>query len=152
MKKTLILFLFFAALGVQAQYGSINAILTILEEKKGVNKNISNVNIDDVKFVIIKEFDDRTERNFIVIKGNNATYVEVFDDKKTGETSANVFSGDIVRSKHQVISLRADLLEGRKIPIPITKTFLMTEQKKILYLIDINSKERWIEESSLNKK
>lgn len=152
MKKTLILFLFFAALGVKAQYGSINAILTILEEKKGVNKNISNVNIDDVKFVIIKEFDDHTERNFIVIKGNKATYVEVFDDKQTGETSANVFSGDIVRSKYQVISLRADLLEGRKIPIPITKTFLMTEQKKILYLIDINSKERWIEESSLNKK
>ena len=152
MKKLFIFLLFISTLGLKAQYGSVNAILDILEAKKGLNKNLSDVNIDDVKFIIIKEFDDHTERNFIIIKGNNATYVEVFDDKQTGETSSNVFSGDIVRSKHQIISLRADQLEGEKIPIPITKTFLMTQQKKILYLIDINSKERWIEESSINKK
>ena len=85
-------------------------------------------------------------------RGLPGLIIEVFDDKKTGETSSNVFSGDVVRSKHQIISLRADHLEGQKIPIPITKTFLMTEQKKILYLIDVNSKERWIEESSINKK
>ena len=152
MKKLFIFLLFISTLGLKAQYGSVNAILDILEAKKGLNKNLSDVNIDDVKFIIIKEFDDHTERNFIIIKGNKATYVEVFDDKQTGETSSNVFSGDIVRSKHQIISLRADQLEGEKIPIPITKTFLMTQQKKILYLIDINSKERWIEESSINKK
>lgn len=152
MKKLFIFLLFISTLGLKAQYGSVNAILDILEAKKGLNKNLSDVNIDDVKFIIIKDFDDHTERNFIIIKGNKATYVEVFDDKQTGETSSNVFSGDIVRSKHQIISLRADQLEGEKIPIPITKTFLMTQQKKILYLIDINSKERWIEESSINKK
>ena len=123
-----------------------------MEERKGINKNLINVNIDDTKFVFIKDFDDHTERNFIVLKGSQATYVEVFDDKQTGETSANVFSGDIVRSKHQIISMRADKLEGKKIPIPITKTFLLTEQKKILYLIDINTRERWIEERSINKK
>ena len=152
MKKLFIFLLFISTLGLKAQYGSVNAILDILEAKKGLNKNLSDVNIDDVKFIIIKDFDDHTERNFIIIKGNKATYVEVFDDKQTGETSSNVFSGDIVRSKHQIISLRADQLEGEKIPIPITKTFLMTQQKKILYLIDINTKERWIEESSINKK
>ncbi len=152
MKKLFIFLLFISTLGLKAQYGSVNAILDILEAKKGLNKNLSDVNIDDVKFIIIKDFDDHTERNFIIIKGNKATYVEVFDDKQTGETSSNVFSGDIVRSKHQIISLRADQLEGEKIPIPITKTLLMTQQKKILYLIDINSKERWIEESSINKK
>ena len=152
MKKIFVFFLFISAMGLKAQYGSVNAILTILEEKKGVNKNLKNVNIDDIKFVLIKEFDDHTERNFIVIKGNQATYVEVFDDKQTGKTSSNVFSGDIVRSKNEIISLRADKLEGKRIPIALTKTFLMTQQKKILYLIDINSKDRWIEESSLNKK
>ncbi|QOW10480.1 hypothetical protein Q73A0000_08930 [Kaistella flava (ex Peng et al. 2021)] len=152
MKKILALFLFISALGLKAQYGSANAILEILEAKKGLNKNLGDVNIDDVKFVLIKDFDDHTERNFIIIKGKQATYVEVFDDKQTGDTSSNVFSGDIVQSKHQIISLRADKLEGRKIPIAITKTFLMTKQKDILYLIDINSKERWIEESAINKK
>lgn len=152
MKKIFALFLLGSFLGLKAQYGTINAILDRLEERKGINKNLINVNIDDTKFVFIKDFDDHTERNFIVLKGSQATYVEVFDDKQTGETSANVFSGDIVRSKHQIISMRADKLEGKKIPIPITKTFLLTEQKKILYLIDINTRERWIEERSINKK
>ena len=152
MKKTFALFLLVSFLGLKAQYGTINAILDRLEERKGINKNLINVNIDDTKFVFIKDFDDHTERNFIVLKGSQATYVEVFDDKQTGETSANVFSGDIVRSKHQIISMRADKLEGKKIPIPITKTFLLTEQKKILYLIDINTREHWIEERSINKK
>lgn len=152
MKKIFVLFLFISAVGLKAQYGSVNAILSILEEKKGINKNVSNVDINDVKFVLIKEFDDHNERDFVVIKGDKATYVEVFDDKQTGETSSNVFTGDVVRSKNQIVSLRADQLEGKKIPIAITKTFLMTQQKKILYLIDINTKERWIEESSINKK
>ncbi|MGA9211737.1 hypothetical protein [Kaistella sp.] len=152
MKKIFALFLFISALGLKAQYGNANIILNLLEQKNGINKNLDHVNIDDVKFVLIKDFDDHTERDFVIIKGNQATYVEVFDDKQTGESSSNVFSGDIVRSKHQIISLRADKLEGKKIPIAMTKTFLMTKQKDILYLIDFNSKERWIEESAINKK
>lgn len=137
---------------IKAQYSSINAILTLLEERKGINQNLKDVNIDDTKFVLIKDFEDHTERSFIVIKGNKATYVEMFDDKKTGETSSNVFSGDIMRTRRNIISLRADQLEGKKIPIAITKTLLMTKQKKILYLVDLNSKERWIEENAINKK
>ena len=152
MKKIVALFLFFSVLGLKAQYGSINAILDELEERRGVNKNLKNVSINNIKFVLIKEFDDHTERNFIIIKGDQATYVEVFDDKQTGQSTSNVFSGDIVRSKNEIISLRADKLEGKKIPIALTKTFLMTKQKKILYLIDINTQERWIEEGSINKK
>ena len=153
MKKSLVLALFlFAAGGLRAQYGSVNAILDRLEERRGVNQNLSNVNIDDKKFVLIKDFDDHTERSFLVIKGNQATYIEIFDDKSTGESVSNVFSGDIVRSKHNIISLRANLLEGKQIPIAVTKTFLMTKQKKILYLIDINSRERWIDEISIINK
>ena len=137
---------------IKAQYGTLNAILERLEEKKGMNQNLENVTIDDAKFVLIKDFQDHTERSFMIFKGKNATYVEVFDDKKTGESSANVFTGDIVRSKKNIISLRADKLEGTKIPFPVTKTLLMTKQKKTLYLIDVNTKERWIEESAINKK
>lgn len=137
---------------MKAQYGSVNAILDRLEAKRGVNKNLQDVNIDNTKFVLIKEFDDHTERSFLIIKGTIATYVEIFDDKKTGETSSNVFTGDAVRTNHNIVSLRADKLEGTKIAVPVTKTFLMTQQKKVLYLIDINSKDRWIEESAINKK
>ena len=144
--------LILSSLVVKAQYGSINAILDRLEAKKGINKNLKDVNIDNTKFVLIKEFSDHTERSFIIIKGKLATYVEIFDDKKSGETSSNVFSGDIVRTNHNIVSVRADKLEGAKIAIPVSKTFLMTKQKEVLYLIDINSKDRWIEESAINKK
>lgn len=153
MKKIIFSIVFcFSTLGLNAQYGSINAIIQKLEESRGINQNLSDVNIDDRKFILIKDFEDHTERSFIIIKGNLATYVEMFDDKKNGETSSNVFSGDIVRSQHNIISLRADKLEGKKIPLPVTKTLLMTKQKKFLYLVDINTKERWIEESAINQK
>lgn len=100
MKKIIIGISFFGAtLGLKAQYGTLNDILTRLEERKGVNQNLENVNIDNKKFVYIKDEADHTERDFIVIKGNKVTYVEVFDDKATGETSSNVFSGDIIRNK-----------------------------------------------------
>ena len=150
-KLILLIAILASSLALKAQYGTLNAILDRLEEKRGVNKDLKDVNIDDIKFVLIKDFDDHTERNFVIIKRNKATYVEMFDDKQTGETSSNVFSGDVVRSKHNIISLRADKLEGKQIALAITKTFLMTMQKKVLYLIDVNTKERWIAESAFNK-
>ena len=153
MKKlatvTLILIL---SISAKAQYGSLNAIIERLEEKKGINQDLSDVNIDNKKFIFLKEFDDHTERSFVVIKGNKATYVELFDDKQTGETSSNVFSGDVVRSNKNIISVRCDLLEGQKIAIPLTKTFLLTKQKKIVYLVDITTKDRWIDELSFKQK
>jgi hypothetical protein len=152
MKKLFIGILFLGAtFGFKAQYGTLNNILSRLEERKGINKNLESVNIDDKKFVLIKDSPDHTERNFIVIKGKNATYVEVFDDKATGESTSNVFSGDVVRSRKNIISLRADLLENKKVPIPVTKTLLLTRQDGILYLIDVNNKDRWIDEESFSK-
>lgn len=151
MRKLLIGILFFGTLGVKAQYGSLNAILDRLEARKGINQNLEKVDIDNKKFVFIKDETDHTERDFIVIKGKSATYVEVFDDKATGESSSNVFTGDIVRKKN-IISLRADVLEGKKIPMPVTKTLLLTQQDNILYLIDVNTRDRWIDEASYSKK
>ncbi|GEN69274.1 MULTISPECIES: hypothetical protein [Chryseobacterium] len=151
MKKILIGTLFLGTLGLKAQYGTLDAILTKLEERRGINQNLDNVNIDNKKFVFIKDEADHTERDFIIIKGNNATYVEVFDDKATGESSSNVFTGDIIRKKN-IISLRADKLEDKKIPLPVTKTLMLTKQKDILYLIDVNTRDRWIDEESYSKK
>ncbi len=76
MKKIfLIALIFTTAVGIRAQYGSINAILDRLEEKRGVNKNLKDVNIDDAKFVLIKDFEDHTERSFVIIKVNKENYV-----------------------------------------------------------------------------
>lgn len=137
---------------MQAQnYGTLNDILDRLEQRKGINQNLENVSVDNKKFVLIKDFEDHTERSFIVLKGKDATYIEMFDDKSTGQTTSNVFSGDIIRKKN-IISLRADKLENKKIPIPVSKTLLLTKQKEIIYLIDINSRDRWIDEESYTKK
>ncbi|RXM38188.1 hypothetical protein BOQ62_18620 [Chryseobacterium sp. CH21] len=151
MRKFLIGILLLGTLGLKAQYGSLNEILNRLEQRKGINQHLENVNIDNKKFVFIKDEADHTERDFIIIKGNNATYVEVFDDKATGESSSNVFTGDVIRKKN-IISLRADLLENKKIPMPVTKTLLLTQQDNILYLIDVNTRDRWIDEASYSTK
>lgn len=152
MRKVIITIILFAGIGLQAQnYGGINEILRRLEERKGINQNLENVSIDNKKFVLIKDFADHTERSFIVLKGKDATYIEMFDDKATGKSTSNVFSGDIIRKKN-IISLRADKLENKKIPIPVSKTLLLTKQKEIIYLIDINSRDRWIDEESYTKK
>ncbi|MDR4952139.1 hypothetical protein REB14_08145 [Chryseobacterium sp. ES2] len=151
MRKLLIGTFLLGTLGLKAQYGTLNEILNRLEQRKGINQHLENVNIDNKKFVFIKDEADHTEREFIIIKGNNATYVEVFDDKATGESSSNVFTGDIIRKKN-IISLRADMLENKKIPMPVTKTLLLTQQDNILYLIDVNTRDRWIDEASYSKK
>lgn len=151
MRKLLIGIFLLGTLGLKAQYGTLNEILNRLEQRKGINQHLENVNIDNKKFVFIKDEADHTERDFIIIKGNNATYVEVFDDKATGESSSNVFTGDIIRKKN-IISLRADMLENKKIPMPVTKTLLLTQQDNILYLIDVNTRDRWIDEASYSQK
>lgn len=153
MKKIFLALIFIASISnLKAQYGSLNAILERLEETRGINQQLENVSIEDKKFYIVKDFEDYTERNFIVIKGDKSTYVEILDDKKTGESTSKVYSGDALRTRKNVISIRCDMLEGKKIPIPITKTLAMMKQKDILYLLDANSKDRWIDEASLRKK
>ena len=88
MKKKLFAFtLFLLFFGLKAQYASLNEILNRLEERRGIKQDLQNINLDDTKFVLIKDFADHTERNFIVLKGNKATYVEMFDDKSNGETT-----------------------------------------------------------------
>ena len=55
MKKLItITFILMFAISAKAQYGSINAIIQRLEEKKGVNQDLSDVNIDNKKFVLVK--------------------------------------------------------------------------------------------------
>lgn len=38
-----------STVGVKAQYGSINAILDKLEERRGINQNLKNADLSDAK-------------------------------------------------------------------------------------------------------
>lgn len=153
MRKPLaFLFILLASLSAQAQSSRLDELLSILEAKKGLRIAKTDVDISDKKFVLIKDFDEYTERNFIILKDNLVTMVEVFDDKKTGETTSKIFTGDMVRTNKNLISIRLDKQESKPLSVPLTKALLLAEQKQILYLLDLNTKERWIDESSLTKK
>ncbi len=144
-----LLFSVWAVTTLSAQYQQIDYKLAELEEKKGIQENLKKLNLEDKTFVLIKEFDDHTERQFIKIQGEKSTFIEVFDDKTTGESSSNVFSGDFIKTEGGYLSFRFNELESQPLPLPLVKSLLATRHKKILYLKDINTGERWIELSAI---
>lgn len=148
MKNLIFVFVFFNSYILQAQYAPINAMIEQLEEIKYSTKNLKNENLEDRKFVLIKDFADHTERNVLVIKGNSANFIEIFDDKSTGKSSSNVFYGDVVKTQNNILSFRFDKLENEKIALPLTKAMMLVKKKKNLYLLDINTKEEWMAESN----
>lgn len=152
MKKNLFILLLLTLTSVvKAQnFGAIDAILDRLEERNGIGQNLKDIDISGKKFVNIKDFEDHTERMFLSVIGDKATYIEIFDDKATGESVSNVFSGDVIRTNNNILSFRFTKLENQPINFPITKMLLMTTQKKILYLVDVNTKERWVDEVAVN--
>ncbi|MDY3536494.1 hypothetical protein PG275_00585 [Riemerella anatipestifer] len=151
MKKIIALGFIVASLGIKAQnFGTLNAILDRLEERRGFNQDLSGVSLDGKKFVSIKDFEDRTEREFIVFTNDKVNYIELLDAKPDNKTTSKVYDGDFIRKKN-IVSIRADKLEGQKIPIAVTKTLMLNREKEILYLIDINTKQRWIDEQSITK-
>ncbi|MCW0487369.1 hypothetical protein OKE78_00785 [Riemerella anatipestifer] len=151
MKKIIALGFVIASFGIKAQnFGTLNTILDRLEERRGFNQDLSGVSLDGKKFVSIKDFEDRTEREFIVFTNDKVNYIELLDAKSDNKTSSKVYDGDFIRKKN-IVSIRADKLEGKKIPIAVTKTLMLNREKEILYLIDINTKQRWIDEQSITK-
>lgn len=151
MKKIITTTLFLGIfLSVNAQFNDIDVRLKHLEDKKTFNKNLKNISLDGKRFFLSKNFDDHTERMLITINNNQATYVEVFYDKKNEETSSNVFSGDVKR-KDNFVSFYFDKLEGEKVSLPVAKNFILTSENKVIYLIDVNTKERWVDEASIRK-
>ncbi len=153
MKKNLLLLSFVLLFGItSAQLNVVNYSLDQLEQNKRVNSNLENESLDNKKFVLIKDFEDHTERHFIIIKGNNATFIEIFDDKTTGKSHSNVFSGDVLRTRHNMISLRFDTLEREKLSVPVVKSLLLKKQQTHIYLTDMNTQERWIDENSMRMK
>lgn len=152
MKKIFSICLFFAFVGMNAQFAQINKILDELENRYGISEELKNENIDGLKFVQIKEFETYTERIIIEVKGKTATFVEIFDEKDTGESGTNVFTGDYIRTNKNMISFRFDKLEGKKTAVPKVLNLLLTRYNDTIYLLNYQTKERWIEHKKLETK
>lgn len=153
MKKLFILTGIISASFFNAQsYSAINDLLQKIEAKHAKMIDASDYTVNNKKFVLIEDFDDHSERHILEFNADNTlTLIELIDDKETGKSYSNIFTGDFVR-KRNAISVRADLLEGKKIVRPLVYNLYIMKANDIWYLTDINSKKRWIENNNIIKK
>lgn len=139
------------SIGAQ-NYEQLDDIISKLERRTKKNKNAEDFDLLNKKFVLMQTFDDHDERHIVEFNADNSvTLIEIFDDKETGQSTSNIFSGDYVR-KNNIVSIRADKLEGKLIGMPLTYMFYLMNAKQIWYLKDTNNSKRWIENTKLGQK
>ena len=153
MKKLLILFFGGLFLFVNAQsYRELNKLLYRLEQENKINHDSEmHYDLDGKKFLYVKDYENETERWVLEIKNDEAQLIELIDDKGTGKTISQIYTGDVIRKKH-VVSLRFDQLEGQRLGTPLTFLHHITYQGGVWYLIDVNAGNRWIDIDDLGKK
>ena len=133
-------------------FGAINEILEKIENKYKKMTDASDYTINNKKFVLLEEFSDHSERHILEFGADDKiTLIELIDDKATGQTYSNIFSGDFMR-KRNAISVRANYLEGKQIASPIIYNLYLMNANNMWYLKDINNSKRWIENNKLIKK
>lgn len=133
-------------------FSAINDLLDKIENKHKKMKDASGYTINNKKFVLVEDFEDHSERHILEFKSDNSiTLIELIDDKASGQTYSNIFSGDFIR-KRNAISIRANYLEGKQIATPIIYSLYLMNANDIWYLKDINTSKRWIENNNLLKK
>lgn len=133
-------------------FGAINEILEKIENRHKKMTDASDYTINNKKFVLLEEFSDHSERHILEFGADDKiTLIELIDDKATGQTYSNIFSGDFMR-KRNAISVRANYLEGKQIASPIIYNLYLMNANNMWYLKDINNSKRWIENNKLIKK
>ena len=153
MRKALFLVSILSSLCFYYQnFGAINEILEKIENKYKKMTDASDYTINNKKFVLLEEFSDHSERHILEFGADDKiTLIELIDDKATGQTYSNIFSGDFMR-KRNAISVRANYLEGKQIASPIIYNLYLMNANNMWYLKDINNSKRWIENNKLIKK
>ncbi|MFC4688609.1 MAG: hypothetical protein BGO86_12290 [Chryseobacterium sp. 36-9] len=153
MKKLFLLFSLISSVYFYSQnFSAVNDILEKIENKHKKMKDASGYTISNKKFVLVEDFEDHSERHILQFNADNSlTLIELIDDKATGQSYSNIFSGDFIRKKN-AISVRANYLEGKQIAIPIIYSLYLMNANDIWYLKDINTSKRWIENNNLIKK
>ncbi len=153
MKKTILfLSLIFSAYFYSQDFSGLNKILEKIELKGKKMKDASKYELKGKKFVLVEDFEDHAERHILEFNTDGTlTMIELIDDKASGQSYSNIFTGDYIR-KRNAISVRANYLEGKKMAMPISKNLYLMNASDIWYLKDINNSKRWIENNNLVKK
>jgi len=153
MKKTILFLSLISSVYFYSQdFSGINKILEKIEEKGKKMKDATNYDLKGKKFVLVEDFEDHAERHVLEFNTDGTlTLIELIDDKSSGQSFSNIFTGDYIRKKNAV-SVRANFLEGKQIAMPLVYSLYIMNASDIWYLKDINNSKRWIENNNLIKK
>jgi len=113
--------------------------------KEKLKKRVLNVNLEGKTFVLIQNKGTLVYKYVVsFLADNHANIVALNNDTSAPSTTTKPYSGDFDRTNNY-ISVRADVLEGQKIGIPLTYNFMIQERDGILFLINMNNNEKWID-------
>lgn len=151
--KKIILALSFVLLnfGMQAQNSvTYKKLVENLHADLGSEKTYSDFQLEGKMFIALRDSADHSERLIIDFQPDNQiAYAEAIIDKKTGDIFTNTLTGDVMR-RGNALSVRADRLNGQRISRPKVFNFLLVSDQNIYFLMDINSREKWIETQYLD--
>ena len=133
MKKTFLFLSLISSVYFYSQdYSGLNKILEKIEQKGKKIKDASSYDIKGKKFVLVEDFEDHGERHILEFNADGTlTMIELIDDKASGKSFSNIFTGDYIR-KRNAISVRANFLEGKKIAMPISKNLYLMKRERNL--------------------
>ena len=116
------------------RFGEINDKLQKLSEKRTWDKGIITDDLVGKKFVTVKSEGATVIKRILQFEENNKiTLIELIEDKKTDNNTSKIYSGDLIKNENN-ISIRADKLEGKVIPVPYTYNFILQRKQGVLYL------------------
>lgn len=151
MKKYIVLLLMLP-LGARAQFSSLVGAIERLEQRHGILEAPITADLSQRKFILIKENGEKIDRQTLVLSGETATLAQVTETKGSAELVSQVYQGDFIKTRKNVLSLRFSVLDGKTMPLPLTKTLMVSQQDDMLYLFDPISKERWLDAEALKNK
>jgi len=153
MKKTiLIVVLMLLGMNIHAQNsGVFKKLANNLSTNLSETQSYDDYNLEGKMFITLRDSADHSERLIIDFQPDNQiAYAEAIIDKDSGDIFTNTFTGDVMR-RGNAISVRADRLNGERIGNPQVFNFLLSYDKNQYYLLDINTREKWIDTNFLDE-
>ncbi|VDH02622.1 hypothetical protein [Bergeyella zoohelcum] len=153
MKKIFFVLIFGLSLGAKAQYGTLLRTLERLEKRRGLVQSPIDIQWDGRKFIHIQVSPEGiVEKKILSFDKDKVTLMEVYDDEKNGKITTNLFHGDFVFTRKNILNVRMTYMEKKQMSIPQSLTFLLNQQDDVYYLIESVSKQKWIDQEAITRK
>ncbi|EKB56910.1 hypothetical protein [Bergeyella zoohelcum] len=153
MKKIFFVLIFGLSLGAKAQYGTLLRTLERLEKRRGLVQSPIDIQWDGRKFIHIQVSPEGiVEKKILSFDKDKVTLMEVYDDEKNGKITTNLFHGDFVFTRKNILNVRMTYMEKKQMNIPQSLTFLLNQQDDVYYLIESVSKQKWIDQEAITRK